>query len=92
MLSFVEFTHEPDSVDAFARAIDTYLQDVNRHYQIRRNADAFASPKISALPDGAFYRWLQATKDSISGQTKVPRMSDERDVADGVLKTLEQSH
>ena len=88
----VEFTHEPDSVDAFARAIDTYLQDVNRHYQIRRNADAFASPKISALPDGAFYHWLQATKDSISGQTKVPRMSDERDVADGVLKTLEQSH
>jgi hypothetical protein len=88
----IEFTHAPDDVDAFARAIDDYLQDANRHYQIRREAQAFAAPQISPLPDGAFYDWLKATKDNISGQTKVPRMSEERDVADGVLATLRQKH
>jgi hypothetical protein len=83
----VEFETPPQDLDAFARAIDEQLQRVNRHYQIRREANAFAAPQISALPDGAFYNWLKATKDSISGQTKVPRMSEERDVADEILKT-----
>ena len=88
----VEFTHPPDDVEAFADEIDRYLQDVNRHYQIRRNADAFAAPTICSLPRGAFYTWLQESRDNISGQTKVPRMSEDRSVADGVLTTLDRSH
>ena len=83
----VEFEQRPADLSAFAKAIDTYLQDVNRHYQIRREANAFAAPHISAVRTGAFYDWLKATKDAISGQTKVPRMSESRDVADGVLET-----
>mgnify|MGYP006426457919 CR=1 FL=1 len=86
----VEFEHEPSDLGAFARAIDEQLQQVNRHYQIRREANAFAAPQISPLPDGAFYNWLKATKDSISGQTKVPRMSEERTVADEILATVQQ--
>lgn len=88
----IEFTHPPDDLDVFARTIDTYLQDVNRHYQIRREAQAFAAPSISPLPEDAFYNWLKATKESISGQTKVPRMSEDRDVADGILSILHQEH
>ena len=84
----VEFDAEPPPLDPFASAIDTYLQDVNRHYQIRREANAFAAPHISVVRSGAFYDWLKATNDSISGQTKVPRMSESRDVADGVLATV----
>ena len=81
----IEFEEDPSDLDAFAAVIDEYLQDVNRHYFIRRDGDAITGPQISALPSGAFYNWLKATKDDISGQTKVPRMSDNRDVADGVL-------
>ena len=84
----VEFETRPGSVDAFAAAIDTYLQDVNRHYQIRREAQAFAAPRVDALPEDGFYEWLKVTKDSISGQTKVPRMSEERDVAEEILSVL----
>ena len=81
----IEFEESPSDLDAFSALLDEYLQDVNRHYQMRREANAFDAPAISAVPDGAFYKWLKATKDDISGQTKVPRMSDGRDVAEGVL-------
>lgn len=81
----IEFEKGPDDVAAFAAVIDEHLQAVNRHYQIRREARAFGAPQIEALPDGTFYRWLEQTRDRISGQTKVPRMSEDRDVAEGVL-------
>ena len=81
----VEFEELPDDLQAFSQAIDAYLQEVNRHYQIRREAQAFKAPEVVPVERGAFYRWLQATRDAVSGQTKVPRMSEDRDVADGIL-------
>jgi len=87
----IEFERAPADLDAFERALDDHLQEVNRHYCIRREGDALDGPHVSALPEGAFYDWLQASKDEISGQTKVPRMSDNRDVADGVLAVVEPS-
>ena len=85
----VEFESAPDHPGEFARSIDEYLMEVNRHYQIRREAGAFDIPDIHSLPKGTFYRWLKSTKGRISGQTKVPRMSEERNVADGILALLE---
>jgi len=81
----VEFERPPEDLDTFARLIDEYLQEINRHYQIRREARAFDRPEIVPLPQGVFYEWLKQTKKKISGQTKVPRMSEERAVADSVL-------
>ena len=71
--------------DCFAAVIHGYLQEVNRHYQVRREAHAFGPPDVVPLPYGTFYAWLKKTKKAISGQSKVPRMSEERQVADGVL-------
>lgn len=85
----IEFERPPDDLDAFSDRIDEHLQSVNRHYQMRREARAFESPLISPLPDGTFYRWLKATKDHISGQTKVPRMGDDRTVAEEVLEAVD---
>lgn len=81
----IEFEIEPADLAAFAEAIDAHLLEVNRHYQIRREARAFGLPEIVPLPEGTFYAWLKDVKGQVSGQTKVPRMSEERRVADGVL-------
>ncbi len=87
----IEFERAPDDVSTFEHILDEYLQEVNRHYYIRREGDALEGPHVSVLPEGTFYRWLRATKDEISGQTKVPRMSANRDVADDVLAVTEQN-
>lgn len=81
----VEFEEAPSDVSAFANEIDVYLQEVNRHYQIRREARAFGSPVIVPVPQGTFYAWLRETRARISGQTKMPIMSEERDILEGVL-------
>jgi hypothetical protein len=44
------------------------------------------------LPGGTFYAWLKQTKKAVSSQTKVPRMSEERQVADGVLALAGNNH
>ena len=80
-----EFSRPPGDCEAFARSLDSVLCDINRHYQIRREAKAFGPPEIVLLPDGTFHAWLKASRGDINSQAKVPRMSENRKVADGVL-------
>ena len=82
----IEFDEAPTDLDAFAATIDEYLQRVNRHYQIRREARAFTGPTVVPVPRGTFVKWLEATRERVSAQSKVPRMSEERDIADRVLR------
>ncbi len=81
----VEFDHPPLDLAAFGEFIDEYLQGVNRHYQIRREAGAFRGPQIVTIPRGTFNEWLEVSRDRVSAQSKVPLMSEERQIADGVL-------
>ncbi len=85
----IEFDHAPEDLGALASAIDTYLQSVNRHYVIRRECGAFEEPEIIPLPPGTFMRWLRESRGRISAQTKVPRMSEERNIAEDILRSLE---
>jgi len=82
----IEFEKPPENLTLFSRLIDQHIAGINRHYQIRRDAGAFGLPDIVLLPTGTFYLWLERTKKEISGQTKVPRMSEERSIAESVLQ------
>ena len=81
----VEFDRHPNDIETVAGAIDDYLTGANRHYRIRRDARAFGPPQVMALPRGTFYAWLKGRKKRISGQTKVPRMSESRAIARSIL-------
>ena len=82
----IEFAQPPSDEEAFSRVIDRHLQEINRHYVIRREANAFLPPRISALRRGTYFEWLQKTRKRVSAQTKVPRMSENRETADALLK------
>jgi hypothetical protein len=82
----VEFDEAPADRRAFARALDEHLQGANRHYGIRRETDALRVPEVVALPEGAFHRWLEDTHETVSAQTKVPRIADDRHVAGPLLR------
>lgn len=81
----IEFETPPESKESFTDVIDAYLHSVNRHYAIRREAEAFLPPTISSLQEGTFYEWLKKTNKRVSAQTKIPRMSEEREIADSLL-------
>lgn len=86
----IEFAAPPQSVQEFATVLDRHLRTVNRHYQIRREAHAFCRPDIINLPRGAFYAWLNSGGRRVGGQTKVPRMSDDRSIAEALLSIAGQ--
>lgn len=81
----IEFERPPADLLAFATAIDAYLQRINRHYQIRREARAFDLPEIIALPAGAFFEWMRRERKRLSGQSKIPRLRPDRSLADALL-------
>ena len=85
----VEFERAPDSMDRFSSEIDDYLNEFNRHYRIRREAQAFERPEVVALPPGTFHAWLRETRGRLSGQAKVPRLCEHREIADAVIALLD---
>ncbi len=83
----VEWSRRPEGgTDAFAAALDRNLCSVNSDYQAKRAGNIFMdSPEIVSLPAGAFDRWL-AQSGKLGGQRKVPRLANDRHIADIILQ------
>lgn len=84
----VEFAGEKPDMERFAALLDEYLRGENSDYDAKRSKNIFLdSPEVIAVPHGLFDRWLGATGKR-GGQRKVPRLSNNRKVADSVLAML----
>ena len=84
----IEFAEPPRAPETFARALDEMLQRLNAGYRTTRAGDvAMIAPRVLELPAGTFYRWRREY-----GQHKVPRVTSDRAVADGVLGILTGKH
>lgn len=82
----IEFVCEPASIDAFAEALDRALQDVNSDYQAKRAHGIFLDPlTVVRGRRGVFDDWLAST-GKLGGQRKVPRLSNNRDIIDRILR------
>jgi len=81
----IEFNRVPQDREEFIRLLDTSLCEINLHYQIRREGKAFRPPEIVIVPNGTFNAWLITNRGEIKCQTKIPRMSDEREISSGIL-------
>ena len=81
----VEFSREPNDVEAFARILDESLQQINSDYEAKRYKDITLQrlELIKARP-GVFNDWLKQ-KGKLGGQHKVPRLSNNRDIIEQVL-------
>ena len=75
----VEFEREPDSLERFAEALDGELRAVNSDYDAKRRT-TLERQRIVTVPRGYFLRWMRAR-----GKNKVPRLVNDRRVADDVL-------
>ncbi|MCC8035867.1 MAG: GH3 auxin-responsive promoter family protein [Rikenellaceae bacterium] len=85
----VEFTAEPASVEAFAKALDATLRRINSDYDAKRTGDStLEKPRITVVPPGTFYRWMES-RGKIGGQNKVPRLYNDRTYADQLVKVAE---
>lgn len=81
----IEFDKEPADIDAFTRALDDALKNINSDYEAKRYKDiALRMPVVRSLPRGIFTKWLRS-KGKLGGQHKVPRLSNDRTVLEEIL-------
>jgi hypothetical protein len=86
----IEFESLPVEIDIFTEALDQELKNVNSDYEAKRYKDmALRPPIVRALPYNTFYQWLKM-KEKLGGQHKVPRLSNDRKVADEILSFTSQ--
>lgn len=71
----------------FAEVLDTELRKVNSDYDAKRNGTIFLDPpEVVSVRRGAFDEWLAASgSHKLGGQRKVPRLSNDRTIADVLL-------
>ncbi len=82
----VEFENPPEDIDAFARDLDGFLQQINSDYQIKRTNDISLKRLILHVArPGLFQDWL-AKHDKLGGQHKIPRLRTDRKLMEELLE------
>lgn len=75
----IEFSKEPEDLDAFAELLDRNLQSVNSDYEAKRYKGIFLDRlELFSAPIGTFNEWLRQKKGKLGGQIKIPRLSNSR--------------
>ena len=70
--------------------LDQHLREANSDYDAKRTGDIFlAPPSLVIAPIGLFDRWLAST-GKLGGQRKVPRLSNNRDLIEQMLRLIEE--
>lgn len=86
----IEFEKEPKDIDLFIRILDGSLKMVNSDYEAKRSYNlSLGLPIVRSLPKGTFNEWLKAI-GKLGGQNKVPRLSNNRDYIDKLIRFTEQ--
>ncbi len=82
---FIEFTKKPKDIDLFKQELDNQLKDLNSDYATKRTRNLILNPpKIILIQNNEFYKWLKQN-NRLGGQYKIPRLSNNRKIADELL-------
>ena len=86
----VEFATPPHNPAAFAHDVDTHLTKLNVYYDDLITGSILQPLKLTLLPRGAFQRYMKA-QGKLGGQNKVPRLANDRTIADELVETGQTS-
>lgn len=84
---FVEWKTAPADVTEFSMILDDELRRLNSDYDAKRSHSIFLDPpEVVSVAPGTFERWLSsAGNHKLGGQRKVPRLSNDRKIAESLL-------
>ena len=82
----IEFAKMPDDLQRFATILDDTLKEVNSDYEAKRQNNLALQPlEIIVAREHLFNDWLDM-KGKLGGQHKIPRLSNNRDYIEEMLK------
>jgi hypothetical protein len=85
----IEFEKKPAEFERFVDLLDETLRRINSDYDAKRFKDmALRRPIVRRVPEGTFFNWMKE-KGKLGGQHKVPRLANNREYIDAILKVVE---
>lgn len=84
----IEFESEPKDIQAFAQIIDQSIQEQNSYYFDLIQGKVLQPLKIHCLSKNTFKNYMKS-KGKLGGQNKVQRLSNDRKLAEELLKISE---
>jgi len=85
---FIEFENNPADMNAFAKKIDDNLRQKNVYYDDLIGGNILQQLKISSLKKNSFIAYMKSI-GKLGGQNKVPRLSNDRKIADELTKWVQ---
>ncbi|HEY0110685.1 MAG TPA: GH3 auxin-responsive promoter family protein [Fibrella sp.] len=83
----IEFGQPPGDQTRFIHDLDTQLAKLNVYYDDLIGGSILQPLKLTSLPRGAFQQYMKS-QGKLGGQNKVPRLSNDRTLADGLLQVM----
>ncbi|ANH82059.1 hypothetical protein A8C56_14730 [Niabella ginsenosidivorans] len=80
---FIEFENEPRNMQQFAEKIDTYLREKNAYYNDLITGNILQKLTITPVKKNGFIDYMRSI-GKLGGQNKVPRLSNDRTIADAL--------
>ncbi|MEZ4941073.1 MAG: GH3 auxin-responsive promoter family protein [Saprospiraceae bacterium] len=80
---FIEFDTPPADLPAFEAAVDQAMREQNIYYDDLITGNVLRPLVIRALPRDAFREYMK-TQGKLGGQNKVPRLANDRKIADAL--------
>ncbi len=82
---FIEFENEPTDMQRFIQKLDRNLQEKNAYYDDLIKGNILQTLQIKKVNKNGFIDYMKSV-GKLGGQNKVPRLSNDRAVADGLEK------
>jgi hypothetical protein len=82
---FIEFNKQPANLAAFEKDLDDALVELNVYYDDLITGSILKTLKITSLKKDAFREYMKSL-GKLGGQNKVPRLANDRKIADELIK------
>ncbi|MBO9593146.1 MAG: GH3 auxin-responsive promoter family protein [Niabella sp.] len=84
---FVEFEHDPEDLHDFSQKVDRYLREKNSYYDDLISGNILQQLVITPVKKNGFIDYMRSI-GKLGGQNKVPRLSNDRKIAEGLTQWL----
>ena len=82
---YVSFAEPPKDLSAFEKELDLQLRKFNSYYDDLISGSILKTLEIKSLRKDAFIEYMRS-QGKLGGQNKVPRLSNDRKIADVLVK------
>lgn len=84
---FIEFDREPANLEHFSALLNAAMVEQNIYYKDLIDGKIIRPAKVNVLNSGAFRQYMRR-QGKLGGQNKVPRLTNDRKIADVLQETI----